>query len=120
MGDRNLVEFYCTASGGGCGGYFRLPINIKIDGVVEIVCPKCEHKHQRTIKKGEITDDHRWDEKPKQEVLGNIAAWSKKPVSKLSKKRAGGVDERKSVVLEKAEDRSFIDERQFEIHGGKL
>jgi len=116
---RNLVEFYCTESGGGCGGYFTIPVNIAINGIVEVVCPECSHKHQRKIKDGEISADGRWDKKPTQEILGNIAAYSKKPRSKLSKKRAGGKDERQSVVLERAEDRSFINELWFRVHGGK-
>lgn len=50
---RVVQEFYCTTSGGGCGGYILVKLNTAINGVVEIICPNCKHAHQRYIKNGE-------------------------------------------------------------------
>ncbi len=113
---RNAEEFYCTESGEGCGGYFTVMVNLALEGVVTVVCPECKHKHQRRIKNGKLSDDGRWNEKPMEELLGNPATYSKKS---RSKKKMTYDNERKSVTLEKAEDRSFVDDRWFEIHGNK-
>jgi len=83
-------EFYCADSGGGCGGFVTFPLNMAINGVVEVVCPKCGHNHQRRIKDGVLTDDSRYSSKVTQEVTPTIAAWSKKARHPESNKRVGG------------------------------
>lgn len=118
---RVAQEFYCAFSGGGCGGFITFSLNMAINGIVELICPKCSHKHQRMIKDGVLTDDGRHQEKVTQEVMPTIAAWHKEAKHPESKKRAGGIDERKAVVI--SEDpvaRAFLDDRKFEIHGDKI
>ena len=111
-------EFYCTKSGGGCGGYFTVLLNMAISGVAEVICPKCSHKHQRTIAKGEIKEDKRFSRDPTQQIVTNIAAWSKK--SRFGAMKDSNADERDGVIVSKNdEDRErFLRERKFEIHGG--
>ncbi len=77
-------EFYCRRTGGGCGGYVLFKLNIGINGVVEVVCPKCGHKHQRCIKDGVIIEDGRFNGKPTQEICPTMAAWNKNPRVKQS------------------------------------
>lgn len=117
---RVYQEFYCATSGGGCGGFITVRLNMAIIGVVEIVCPKCKHKHQRKIKNGVLTDDGRYETNIKQEIIPVLAAWSKKAKHPESKKRVGTTDERKAVVIE--DDpiaRAFLQDREFEIFGSK-
>ncbi len=111
-------EFYCAKSGGGCGGYVTIPLNIAINGIVEIVCPKCGHKHQRKIKDGVLTDDGRYSSKVTQEIIPTLAAWHKKAKHPESRKRVDTDRERKAVIIEdNPEARSFLLERRYEIHG---
>ncbi len=117
---RVAQEFYCAKSGGGCGGFISFPLNIAINGCVEVVCPKCGHQHQRTIKDGVLTDDGRYREKVTQEVTPTLAAWNKKPRHPESEKRVNTLREREAVVIE--DDpiaREFLKDRWFEIHGSK-
>lgn len=93
-------------------------LNLAINGVVEIICPKCQHKHQRKIRDGVLTDDGRYVSKVTQEIIPTIAAWHKKAVHPESQKRAGGIKEREAVVIE--DDpvaRAMLADRWFEIHG---
>lgn len=39
---RVVQEFYCTKSGGGCGGYFMIKMNMGLNGVHKIICPNCK------------------------------------------------------------------------------
>ena len=113
-------EFYCAKSGGGCGGFITFPLNMEINGVVEVICPKCDHRHQRKIKDGVLTDDGRYETKVTQEVIPTLAAWSKKAKHPESEKRAGTDREREAVVIE--DDpvaRSFLQDRRFEIFGSR-
>ncbi len=113
-------EFYCAESGGGCGGFITFPLNIAINGCVEVVCPKCGHKHQRMIKDGVLTDDGRYRNKVTQTIEPTPVAWSKKARHPESQKRVGGTKEREAVVIE--DDpvaRAFLQDRWFEIHGSK-
>lgn len=122
---RVFQEFYCTTSGGGCGGYFTIPINTMINGVVEVVCPKCQHKHQRVIKNGEIIEEGRGNGKPTQEIIGTMSAYS--PSSRFgsllisAKQKLGLKNERDGLVVTKDDEerRKLISERWFEIHGSK-
>ena len=112
-------EFYCATSGGGCGGFITFPLNIAINGVAEVICPKCKHVHQRMIKDGVLTDDGRHRSKVTQEIAPTLAAWSKKAKHPESQKRAGGDKERQAVVIKKDDhvSREFLQDRRFEIHG---
>ena len=114
-------EFYCAKSGGGCGGFITVRLNMAINGVVEIICPKCSHKHQRKIKGGVLTDDGRYETKVKQEIIPVLAAWSKKAKHPESKKRVNTSKEREAVVIE--DDpiaREFLKDREFEIFGSQV
>lgn len=102
-------EFYCTISGGGCGGYFRVKLNDKLNGVVEVVCPKCGHKHQRTIVDGEIRETGRYGSSPVQEIRTTLSAWSEKPLAPKPKQT-----ERDSNVIARNDD--FLRELWFELH----
>ncbi len=129
---RIAQEFYCASSGGGCGGFMIFPLNMAINGVVEIVCPKCGHKHQRMIKDGVLTDDGRYHTKVTQEITPTPAAWHKKAQHPESKKRVGSNREREAVVIDpgkiesrikqanEAQARAFLDDLKFERHGSKV
>lgn len=82
MADRVWQEFFCTKSGGGCGKYIQVKLNIAINQVVEIVCPNCGHKHQRTIQDGAIKEFGRYDNKPVEEVCPPLSACSDEPIAK--------------------------------------
>lgn len=110
--ERIYQEWYCTISGGGCGGYILCKINIEINGIVEMVCPKCGHKHQRAIDNGVIKEQGRARGNPTQEICPTMAAWSKKPRLKATKKAE---NERDGVVAQTAED--FLKESWFERFG---
>ena len=120
---RIYQEFYCASSGGGCGGYITVRINMAINGVVEVVCPKCNHKHQRRIKNGALTDDGRHSDSPTQDICPTIAAWSKEPQYPESKRKTGDRHERVAQIIETVEDKSqsrgFLRDRIFEIFGGR-
>jgi len=79
-------EFYCAESGGGCGGYITVRLNMALNGVVEVICPNCDHKHQRMLKDGALKEQGRHTDKPTQELMPTIAAWSKEPKHPESKR----------------------------------
>lgn len=114
---RIYQEFYCASSGGGCGGYVTVRLNMAINGVVEIICPKCSHKHQRKIKNGVLTDGGRYSSCVTQEIIPVLAAWHRKARHPESKKRVGTLDERKAVVIDEHDPNSFLKDRRFELHG---
>ncbi len=113
-----LTEFYCATSGGGCGGYLLFPLNRKIDGIVEVVCPKCCHKHQRRLKYGHLSDDGRHSGNPTQEIAPSMASWSKESLHPETKKRIENYNERESVVIDANKARKFLEDREFELYGG--
>lgn len=115
---RVYQEFYCATSGGGCGGFVTVRLNMGINGTVEIICPKCRHKHQRKIKDGVLTDDGRYDNKVTQEIIPVLAAWSKKAKHPESQKRVDTDKERKAVVIED-DPNGFLRDRWFEIFGSR-
>ena len=109
-----LQEFYCTKSGGGCGGYIMFPLNNQVNGVVEVVCPNCGHKHQRTVKNGVLGDDGRFDSNPIQQICPPKPAWSKVARHPDSKKAADDwAKERKATIIEE----DFLRDRKFELWG---
>lgn len=76
--DKIWQEFYCRKDGGGCGGYVVVRLNMNINGIVEVVCPQCRHRHRRCIVTGEIKENGRDYGSIKQEITPTIAAWSAK------------------------------------------
>lgn len=119
--DRVTQEFYCATSGSGCGGFITFPLNMAINGVVSVICPKCSHEHQRMIKDGILTDEGRHISNVTQEIAPTLAAWSAEARHPESKKRVGGSREREAVVIhDDPISRAFLDDREFEIHGSRL
>lgn len=115
----DLMEFYCASSGGGCGGYITVPVNPNLNGVIEVVCPKCGHKHRRSLKNGVLGEDGRYKSDPIEQLCPTDAAWHKKAQSPESQRRTGGIKEREAVVIKQNDAQSFLDERKFELWGGK-
>jgi hypothetical protein len=107
-------EWFCTVSGGGCGGYILCKINCAINGVVEMVCPKCGHKHQRSIKDGVITEQSRHTTSPTQEICPTMAAWSEKPRLQASQNIKGTNKEREGILVSQTD---FIQELKSERFG---
>ena len=87
-------EFYCAKSGGGCGGFITVRINIALDGVYTVVCPECKHEHQRGVKAGHIVEEGRYGSglrgKRIEKLCPTMAAYSKEPQTKYMKKHGGG------------------------------
>jgi len=104
MRDKIDQEFYCTKSGGGCGGYFTVPLNNELSGNVEVVCPKCKHRHRRVVKNGEIVEEGRFDKDAIDSIEPVISAWSEKPKSKVFSQGVDYRQERNSVVLRGKQD----------------
>lgn len=117
---RIFQEFYCTISGGGCGGYIVVPLHDKLTGVVDVICPKCGHKHQRYVKNGRVKEDGRWTKKPVEEICPTMASYREKPLTTERQRRGS---ERDGKVIKKDEDsiaRSMLDESWFERFAGKV
>jgi len=74
---RICQEFYCTTSGGGCGGYTLLRLSECLHGPVVVVCPNCKHRHPRTVKGGRIVEEGRL--KDGEEIISPKSAYSKTP-----------------------------------------
>jgi predicted Zn finger-like uncharacterized protein len=47
---REMIEFECND----CQGFFRINLNLGVDGDFVVECPKCKRQHPRSIKKGEV------------------------------------------------------------------
>ncbi len=99
---RVAQEFYCTKSGGGCGGYFLANINMDLNGVHEIVCPSCKHKHQRYVNNGVIQEQGR-NGSPVDEIYPTISSYRKTPYTSEMMQRAkdNHPKERDCVVIAK-------------------
>lgn len=112
--ERVWQEFYCNLSGGGCGGYILVKINVAINHMFVVVCPKCKHQHERVVENGQIKDNYTKTSKSsfKEELIPTMAAYSKKPRTMAMKKRREG--ERNAAVIRDASD--FADESWFERH----
>lgn len=112
-------EFYCTKSGGGCGGYFMIPLNLGLNCRVKIVCPKCAHEHHRNIVNGEIKESGRFDSKPVEDIIAPLSAYSEKPKSALFTNGGTPKQERDSaVVTAPAEVAPGMWQRWIERFGG--
>lgn len=93
-------EFYCR----GCGGYFRLKLNMALTMTVEFLCPgpeekPCNKRHRRVIENGEIKEQFsngqdRHAKPYTEEIYVTHADYSKKPwtahMKKMSKKNGDG------------------------------
>ena len=110
--DKITQEFYCTQSGGGCGGYFIIRLRQEINWNVNIVCPKCKHIHSRNIRSGQIIEEGRGT--PMEDIEPTIAAWSEKPKLTAS---ATGTLERNAKLAKTSSD--FIEESWAERFGIK-
>ena len=84
---------------GGCGGYVLVKLNTAINCNVEMVCPKCGHKHRRSIVNGEIKEEGRFNGSPAEEIYPTIGAWSEKPHTKEMVTVADTRKERDGVVI---------------------
>ncbi len=114
-------EFYCTKSGGGCGKYILVKLNIAMDHIVEVVCPNCGHKHQRKIENGLIKEGGRWDGKPKEEVCPPKSAVSDTPHTAKFTGITSSKDERDAAAIKTQQDLNKTSphwERWFERFGG--
>jgi len=114
---RITQEFYCRTSGGGCGGYFLAKLNTALNGVHEIVCPKCQHKHQRRITNGKITGQDRHSGKPVDEIYPSLGSWSQTPRTKVIKSKGETED---SVVITSADEVSHDISHWIEHFGDRL
>jgi len=98
-------EFYCTKSGGGCGKYFMIRLNMGIDYVVTIVCPNCKHEHSRNIEKGVIKENGRFDSKSREEIYPPKSSVTDEPRTKALKNGGSQTqNERDGAVVESADD----------------
>jgi len=120
MDEKIWQEFYC----GECQGYFRVKLNIALNHEVEMVCPKCKHKHRRCIKDGVIYEGGRYATSCKEEICPPLSAYSKEPLTRKMEKTKYARD---GVVIDKEDDLSkrhpstdsMLRERWFELYGGK-
>lgn len=108
MAERVLQEFYCRKSGGGCGGYFRVKLNIGINGIVKVICPKCQHEHQRNIQDGLIKEDNRYSATPKQEIVPTMAAYSEDPMTDAMKDIIGKNGDADGVEISRSKDEDLV------------
>ena len=110
-------EFYCASSGGGCGGYIVVKLRTSFNGIVQVVCPNCKHKHQRNIKRGRIVEQGRYTlhKEPDIEIVPTMAAFSKKPRHVA----ACHGEERDAKVFKSETDmtKQFLREAWFDMHG---
>jgi hypothetical protein len=97
--DRVMQEFYCND----CDGYIMIQITANMhDKKVVIVCPECDRKHPRTIKKGQIIDNSHSSES--YEICPVLSAYSKTPRTSICKvdARDGAVVQNHDALMAKA------------------
>lgn len=116
--DKIWQEIHCPISGGGCGGYILIKLNPNINKRVDIVCPKCGHKHRRSIVNGVVHESGRYSGDSREELCPTMAAWTEEPrtekIGKLSNERDG------AVITTGTECRDqFLRNLWFETNGGK-
>lgn len=112
-------EFYC----GECQGYFRVRLNMALNMGVEMVCPKCKHKHHRYIKDGVIYEHGRESNSAREEICPPLSAYSKEPLTARMRDKKYARD---GVKIESEKDLNernpaadaMIKERWFELYGG--
>jgi hypothetical protein len=64
----------------------RVKLNMALNMEVEVVCPKCGHKHRRVIKDGQIFENGRYASSIKEEICPPPSAYSKEPWTTAMKK----------------------------------
>jgi hypothetical protein len=104
-------EIHCTKSGGGCGGFILLKLNIGLDNHrVEVTCPKCGHKHIRLIHQGMVTEKGRFSSDTLEELCPPLSAWSQEPRSLEMKqqRKVAGFNERDGVAVKELEGDEMI------------
>jgi len=125
MSEKVFQEFYCTLSGGGCGKYFTVKLNLAINHNVIMVCPNCGHEHTRCIENGVIKERGRFSGSPAEHILSPKSSISDKPLTQLMEKNAGKQNERDGVVitadtpLRSAAADAIVKESWFSRFGGK-
>jgi hypothetical protein len=72
-------EIHCPVSGGGCGGFILVKLDVSINRRVTLICPKCNHEHLRCVVDGLVVEKGRYDGKAQEELCPTIAAWSEHP-----------------------------------------
>ena len=102
---KETMEFWCSSSGGGCGGYFTARLRTNINGDYTMVCPDCGHEHNRKIVKGVVTSD-RCNNSRTERIIVPKSAFSKE--SRLEKRTNG---ENSKVIRSSLWDR-FLGRRQ--------
>ncbi len=110
-------EFYCAKSGSGCGGYITVRLNMEINGIIEVVCPKCDHKHIRCIQHGVLHEGDRHGSKPVEEICPTMSAWHDKPIIKAPKLIKDKRKRERDAVIQTDGGRIFLAERWFEMLG---
>ncbi len=130
-------EIHCTKSGGGCGGFVLVKLNMPLNMRAEIVCPKCKRKHIRHIIDGEVRESGRFDSSHGnvvEEICPTIAAWADEPRTVELEKHAGKdhVKERDGAIIKSEEDlvvskredaalaQSFVRQSWIERFAGRL
>lgn len=113
-------EFYCTRSGGGCGGYVIVKLRTTFQGQVEFTCPNCNHKHRRTVKNGRIVEEGRFSKDADIELFPTMAAYSKTPRHIANDPTRSDVSERDARVFSAKNDvrDPALAELWFDYHGG--
>jgi hypothetical protein len=92
-----------------------------LNQIVEMVCPNsnCKHKHKRCIQNGVIFENGREGGSSIEEIRPPFSSYSKEPKTEKMKnyhyKRDGVVIDDSNMVAD-----SFLKERWFELHGGKI
>jgi hypothetical protein len=127
MSEKVFQEMYCTISGGGCGKYFTVKLNLAINQTVIMVCPNCGHEHQRCIENGVIKERGRFNNKVTEHIIAPKSSISDVPLTQQMKKAAGGCNERDGVVItdatplvgRSAEADAIVRESWFSRFGGR-
>ena len=100
-------EIHCTGSGGGCGGFVLVKLDVSLNRRVSLVCPKCQHKHRRAIKDGQVVEEGRFAGDEQEDLCPTIASWSETPRTKCMQKVIENKDfrkERDGAVIKKPAD----------------
>jgi hypothetical protein len=87
--ERVWQEIHCPKSGGGCGGYILLKLNVALNCRVKIICPNCKHEHFRVIANGLMQELGRFEGQVVEDICPPLAAWSKKPRTDTMKNMLG-------------------------------
>jgi RNase P subunit RPR2 len=92
-------EFFC----GECKGYIRVKLNMSLNHEVEVVCPKCGHKHRRIIVDGEIHEKGRYQGSLKEEICPTLSAWYEEAWTEKMRQARNFSDRRDGVRIKESE-----------------